>query len=327
MSKFLNLIIAFVKAIFRGKQLAVPPDIDVMPSFVDDMSAIPEQIASRDGLQTQPNAAVPPPPPMFSHPPVLASDGVPALVPADKTTPVGKPLSPLFLDIYQGDYNLPDLKKVAADHDYYGVILKATEGNYYSPSWFLKHWDDVKKAAPDRYGLGWFRGAYCYLKFNLSGKAQAEYYVDFIEKAGGWDVGDLWPIVDVERGHEGGVNWLAKRQQVIDVTSEWATRAKELLGRPVMLYGNGIMRDLQIKSRMNCDWLWIPRYTEELPAEIYTRAGWSRDRLWSWQYYGDGACKLPRYPTITPLGQKGDISVLIMEGGLDRMRKELKVRL
>lgn len=325
MSRLLKFVINLLRSLFQRKRLMIPDDLDdVTPALSDeDLQAIPEKITSRDGLVTAPHAA-PPIPPMFDRKIELVISSVP--LPTKSEPVLDKPLSPLFFDTYGGDYNMPEFKKIASDHNFYGIIVKATEGLHYSPSWFTKHWDEIKKAAPERYGFSWFRGAYCYLKFNLSGKEQADYYLNFIEKAGGWDVGDIWPIADCERGHEGGVNWLAKRQQVIDVTSAWSERVKQVLGRQVMLYGNGIMRDLQIQSRMGCEWLWIPRYTAELPAEIYTRSGWTKDRLFAWQYSGDSESKLKGYPASGPLGKHGDLSVLIMEGGIQRLREELIVK-
>lgn len=327
MLKLFKAIADFFRSLFKGKQPVLPDDFDdITPTLSEsDMLAIPEKITSLDGLQTAPHA-IPPAPPMYHHIESSDSEAVPEEVKVESSKPT-KPLSPLFFDSWGGGYTITQFQKIASDPLYYGLIVKATEGNYYRRTWFLRNWNEIKNAAPDRYGDTWFRGTYCYLKFNMSGKLQADYYLDWIEKAGGWDHGDIWPIVDCERGKPGSVNYAASRQQVVDITSEWVARAKERTGRPVMLYGNGIMRDLQIKSRMGCDWLWVPRYTATLPTEIYTRAGWSRDRLWAWQFYGDGATKLARYPTSTPMGKEGDISVLVMDGGLERMRKELAVRL
>ena len=91
-----------------------------------------------------------------------------------------------------------------------------------------------------------------------------------------------------------------------------------------MLYGNGAMRDLHIKDRMGCDWLWCPRYTATLPAVIYERAGWSIDQLLMWQYAGDGTGVLQNYPTATPDGKKIDHSALVLQGGVARLKELLQ---
>src|SRR5262249_33737997 len=155
--------------------------------------------------------------------------------------------------------------------------------------------------------------------FNRDGAGQADFFMDTIEAAGGFDVGDIVPIVDVELGNDGtpdaqgrtkprNSNWDASAQQIIDCTSAFAERGRERTQQQVMLYGNGAMRDKSINARMGCDWLWVPRYTATLPHEIYERAGWTLDRVVMWQYCGDGKATLPDYPREVENFGKVDIS-------------------
>ena len=97
----------------------------------------------------------------------------------------------------------------------------------------------MKDVGGDRYGQTWFRGAYHFLKFNKDGQAQADFYLKTINDAGGFDVGDILPIVDVELGGETNSNQKASAQQIIDCTSAWAERVKKETDQQVMLYGNG----------------------------------------------------------------------------------------
>lgn len=233
--------------------------------------------------------------------------------------------SPLIVDVYAGDLNgKPNwsaLAKLGAP--WHGAIIKATEGVTYNPPWFAINWRAVRDAGRDRYGVDWFRGAYHFLKFNVDGRTQADLYVKAIEAAGGFAIGDFWPIVDVELGGETNSNQRATREQIIECTTKFAQRAEQLTGRKVMLYGNGAMRDRQIKDRMGCSYLWCPRYTQTLPSEIYTRAGWSLDELIMWQYNGDGVGQLIGYPQEVPNFGKTDISVIVKEGGLAWLRSHL----
>jgi GH25 family lysozyme M1 (1,4-beta-N-acetylmuramidase) len=144
-----------------------------------------------------------------------------------------------------------------------------------------------------------------------------------VDAAGGWDSGDLWPIVDVELGGERNSNRQATASQVIDCTTAFAQRVTLVTGREVMLYGNGAMRDLSITDRMGCCWLWCPRYTPTLPAMIYERAGWTAEQLVLWQYAGDGTGFLAGYPTATPDGKKIDHNALVLKGGVARLRSML----
>ncbi len=231
--------------------------------------------------------------------------------------------SPLIVDFYEYD-PAPNLNLLTSDAGYAGAIIKATEGLYYSgKNWFPGQWRAIHDR--DGYGDTWFRGCYHFLKFNQDGAAQADYYLQTVEDSGGWDKGDLWPIVDVELGSDGNSNRSATAAQVIECTSAFAGRVASVTGRQVMLYGNGAMRDLSISDRMGCDWLWCPRYTATLPSNIYERAGWSIDQLAMWQYAGDGSGFLTNYPTSTPDGKKIDHSALVLKGGLDRLRSLLSV--
>lgn len=229
----------------------------------------------------------------------------------------------LFVDTFAGDLGpTPDWSAVLAADSFVGGIIKATEGTAFDTSWFATNWPAIKDASSDRYGTTWFRGAYHFLKFNQSGADQADFYLKTVNDAGGFDVGDVIPIVDVELGNDGkpdakgrvhprNSNWDVSSQQIIDCTSQWAERVKKQTGQQVMLYGNGAMRDKSINDRMNCDWLWIPRYTPTLPAEMYTRAGWDVAHVALWQYCGDGEASLADYPNSVAGFGKVDISTVL----------------
>jgi GH25 family lysozyme M1 (1,4-beta-N-acetylmuramidase) len=231
----------------------------------------------------------------------------------------------LIVDVCSDDLGgKPNWQGAAEAPNVAGAIIKATEGTAFNPPWFSQNWPRVKEVAAERYGQTWFRGAYHFLKFNLDGTAQANFYLDAIDAAGGFDVGDIIPIVDVELGNDGkpdknghakprNSNWDASAQQIIDCTTAWAQRVKERSGQEVMLYGNGAMRDKSINDRMGCDWLWIPRYMPTLPPIMYQRAGWSLDRVAMWQYCGDGTAALAGYPQQIQNFGKVDISVVLFK--------------
>ena len=240
----------------------------------------------------------------------------------------------LIIDVYSLDLGgKPKWEALAAAPNFVGAILKATEGLAFDTSWLNKNWRRVKDVAADRYGTTWFRGAYHFLKFNKDGRDQADFYLKAIDEAGGFDVGDIIPIVDVELGNDGitpdekgrlhprNSNWDASAQQIIDCTSAWADRVTTRTGMEVMLYGNGAMRDKGIKDRMNCDWLWIPRYTATLPKIMYERAGWSLDRVAMWQYKGGSDGVLAGYPNEVPGFGRVDTSVILFPTLKDFLNK------
>ncbi len=239
-------------------------------------------------------------------------------------------IQPLFVDLYQKDLNgVPNwnvLEKLGPP--WHGAILKATEGTYYHPPWFKHNWQLVRSVGltSGRYDTDtsdWFRGAYHFLKFNQDGVKQADFYLAAVEAAGGWDVGDFWPVVDVELGGEKNSNQLASKQQIVDVTTAFAHRCTEILGRKVVLYGNGAMHERGITDRMGCSYLWPARYTETLPKRVYEDIGWSLETLLLWQFCGDGVAKLAGYPHEVPGFGKVDISALVIDGGIDWLRSHL----
>ncbi|HEY3735620.1 MAG TPA: GH25 family lysozyme, partial [Streptosporangiaceae bacterium] len=124
-----------------------------------------------------------------------------------------------------------------------GVILKAWDGPQYNDGgWFAANWPAVREAGAARYGVSWFRGAYLFLRFAASGSAQADAYLKAIDQAGGWDSGDIIPIIDVELGdtkNPANLNGKATAQQVIDCTTQCANRIRAVTGKRIMLYGRG----------------------------------------------------------------------------------------
>lgn len=227
----------------------------------------------------------------------------------------------LIPDRYQGDNNgAADWGLLAADARYGGAILKATEGaSYPKVSWFTAEWPKLRQAAGDRYGKSFFRGCYHYLKFNTDPDAQADLYIRAITSAGGLDALDLPPIVDLERGSSTNTNYQASAQQVVDVTSRWVEKVRQTLGRKVMLYGRGAMRDLGITSRMGCDYIWAPRYNSVLEDQKFKLSdiGWSKDALMFWQYT-DGVDNYTKWPKSAPGLGDSDLSAF-QAGGIDAL--------
>lgn len=222
-------------------------------------------------------------------------------------------IDPLICDLYAGDLGgHPDLAALAAaGAPWHGCILKATEGTYYTGGeWFRAGWRQVRDLGGFRYGSSWFRGAYHYLIFALDGGAQADYYLRAIDRAGGWS-SDLPPIVDVERA---GQRSTPTKAQVEDCVGAFASRIKSLTGRPTILYGGSLLRDLQIESHMGCSWLWIARYASSLPPSAYQSIGWTLAETLLWQYCGDGESYLAGYPSWSPMG-RCDVSATIGAGG------------
>jgi GH25 family lysozyme M1 (1,4-beta-N-acetylmuramidase) len=244
----------------------------------------------------------------------------------------------LFVDVSPWEAN-PQWQAVIDAPHFVGAILKASQGikgSLNDGGWFKRNWPQVKDIGGDRYGSTWFRGAYLFLNLWQDGAAQADNYLEIIDDAGGWDAGDIIPIVDVELGNDGANgkprnrNNDVSKQDIIDCTTACAERLREVTGRNVMLYGRGAMRDKGIKDKMGCDVVWNPCYTATIVMNGLE--AWTLDDVVLWQYCGDGTAVLPdqnRFPRSIPgFGEKADISVYI-EGAnkpsLDSLIRRLSI--
>lgn len=234
----------------------------------------------------------------------------------------------LLIDLYPLDLGPnPPWSVPVNTHGYVGAIIKAMEGTGYADrGWFKANWSAVREAGGDRYGESWFRGAYLFLRFGVPGADQADAYLRAVDEAGGWDAGDLLPIIDVELGSQKNPNQAASSEQIIECTTACAERLKGVTGRRVMLYGRGAMRDRLITDHMGCDVVWNPAYTSTMVRNGLQ--SWDLDDIVLWQYCGDGTASFSKLPHSVPgFGHgKVDISVYIQGAerpDLQRLRERL----
>lgn len=189
----------------------------------------------------------------------------------------------LIPDRYYGDGRC-DWAKLGATRRFSGAILKATDGLSLPASehWFVDNWNSAKLGSGDRYGRDFFRGAYHYLEFLDDGARQASHFLSIVAKAGGWQNGDLWPIVDVERGRETSANHGAAPDTVRRCTIDFVTSIRRELGQDakIVLYAGSALRDLHITLAEVCDYLWTASYTQRLKPVT----GWLDSKVVLWQY-------------------------------------------
>lgn len=182
-------------------------------------------------------------------------------------------------------------------YDAYGLV-----GGYGDPyqQWGVRN---MKKIIE----LGMLAGGYT---FTRVGKrfppiAQIEPFGRLLEAAG-------WPgyargviaCIDLEESPE---NNAASTQEIIDSMSIQAEWLKTRFGRPVMVYGRGIMRDKYITSRMGCDFVWNPAYTASIVLDGLigklgngAQAAWDWDSMPLWQPIGDGVGPIDSAKTHVP---------------------------
>jgi GH25 family lysozyme M1 (1,4-beta-N-acetylmuramidase) len=233
---------------------------------------------------------------------------------------------PIIVDKYSEDSQADWDTLAASGLPWAGGILKATQGLTFSaPDWLAQNWAALETARTRNFRTNFIRGAYHYYQVADDGCAQAKFFLSTMNKAGGYQLGDLWPIIDVEADGNGNPS----AQQIVDGVCAFVETIATETGMPTMLYGNEFLFSQGVTSRMGCSWLWVARYTATLPQEIITRIGWTEDALWGWQYRGDAYNALLEtpdkvlYPNSAPGCGTSDLTVLTFPGGLDALCAKL----
>ena len=224
------------------------------------------------------------------------------------TTASAAALQPLIVDCAAEDGVTPaqvDQLGHAGD-PWAGMIFQCSNGLSAAGSWFNKCWAAAR--AQLGYGTRWLRGAYHYLRVDESPADQADLALAAVLAAGGFDIGDFWLGVDVERGEQPSG---ATAAQVVAAVSAFAARILARTGKRPMLYAGSYTRGLGISSRMGCSLLWFPEWTGTLDQRLLWKMGWDLDTTELWQIVGDGSNTAPPgYPHTTPIGPL-DISVMV----------------
>lgn len=211
----------------------------------------------------------------------------------------------LFCDLYPFDLDKastpelddPPWEKAFTNPHLFGTILKAWDGVNYGGAyadWFVRNFKKLTAMVGAARGWSRFFGGYLFAQAFQSPAAQAEAYLK-VMLAAGWGALDIVPIVDVEEGGERAANRRASAQQWVDCVSTIVEWLKVRTGRGVMLYGRGAMREQSIGSKMGCDRVWDPAYTERIVTNGLVGvlpngkpAPWTLIDVKLWQYGGDG---------------------------------------
>jgi hypothetical protein len=219
---------------------------------------------------------------------------------------------PYFIpDIYEPTFSgLVPYQVITADPRFVGCILKATQGVQYAPAWFIREWPRAKAAGGSRYGSTWFRGTYHFGMPTARGDVQADFCLNHLDKAGGFDPAGDMPIAwDLE--NSSNTTWQSA-QQIVDISSQFAERVRARTGRAPVLYAGALIRDLGIKHHMGFGKLWTPHLD-------MSKAGWSLGEYCLWQYAGGKGFYNPAYATLgypTSLAGWGSTDMnVVMDGG------------
>jgi lysozyme len=147
---------------------------------------------------------------------------------------------------YEGSaFPLGDLKRQSVAF----IYVKATQGTDYADKTFDHNWRTVA-ALPDDKRIP--RGAFHFLSSEpkMSGKDQADSFVNYVKLHGNFQAGDLPPAVDLEwdiacKGCPD--RWQTRHRtpdQIVNTTVDFLNQVKALTGRTPMIYTNkSFLRD------------------------------------------------------------------------------------
>ena len=171
---------------------------------------------------------------------------------------------------YQGTVNWTSVKNAGNSF----AFAKATEGTTFTDAYFKSNWANMKSA-------GLIRGAYHYGHPSVSATAQAQYFVNAVKAAGGFNGSNsLQLVLDLET-----TDGLSP-SQVWAWTQAFIAEIKTLTGRPGIIYtGYYFWRDSvgNPSNNLNCP-LWIADYGVSSPL---VPSAWS---TWTfWQYSDTGS--------------------------------------
>lgn len=160
------------------------------------------------------------------------------------------------------------------------AVAKATEGLTWRSKVFPARWQAMKDA-------GLVRGAYHFARPQVgrSGREEAEFFLSVVDDAGGFQPGDLRPVLDLEAY---GPTRLDARQ-TLRWARQFAREVKAHVGRLPIVYTGAFWRDAMgdPDDGLGCH-LWLAAYVND-PAPFIPKA-W-RETGWSiWQHTSGGAC-------------------------------------
>ncbi len=170
-------------------------------------------------------------------------------------------------------------QKVKAQNIYFAIV-KATEGNAYFNNQFNDQYAGAKS-------VGILRGAYHYLRAQIDGAQQADF---FLSKVTVQD-GDLPPFLDVEEANNQG----ASNAQFITNAQKWLQRVEQQTGRRPIIYSRvSFLNEMFTLNGKAPAWAqnyntWLAQYFYSYSAEGGAQPGeapgWG---TWVfWQYSGD----------------------------------------
>lgn len=154
-----------------------------------------------------------------------------------------------------------DWKKVK-EAGYIFAFIKITEGATFYDKRFLQNYTASK-------ANGLFAGAYHFARPSKDDAMdEANYFVDTLMKQGGFQKGDLPPVLDLEANDS-----KLSKTEIVNWTQKWMNRVKERSGVQPIIYTYRDYAKTYLDESLNYIPLWYARYGVNKPQNI---CGWNR---------------------------------------------------
>ncbi len=186
------------------------------------------------------------------------------------------------------------------------AFAKASQGTGFVDPMFARNWQAMRAA-------GLIRGAYHFLDDTGGGSAQAEHYLGVMESAGGFEEGDLPPVLDFEDGR-------------LSAARAWIAAVGKATGGLVLLYGGIYYRTAVARAglegeaqKAGASYLWVPHYGLASFQWDDVPSGWDRAEVLFWQYT-NGVTNGTSWPKSIPGIGTCDVNAFLA-GSLDDLRE------
>lgn len=193
---------------------------------------------------------------------------------------------------YQGQISWD---KTATDNISF-AMAKATEGTTYVDPTFATNFQGMQDA-------GIIRGAYHFARPGSDAKTQADFFVDTVISAGGYNASRTMQLVlDLEAADD------LSAAEVWAWVQTWTAQVKQRTGRPPIIYtGYYFWNDSVGAPTDNLDSpLWIASYTSPAPVGIPT--AW-KSLGWAFWQYDDNGATVPGGSSSAVPGISGNVDV------------------
>lgn len=176
-----------------------------------------------------------------------------------RTCATGTTLKGIDVSVYQGNVDWTQVKSAGQSF----AFVRASAGVTSPDTKFAQNWPGVRAA-------GLVRGVYQYFRPSQDAAAQAKLLLDKVDAAGGFQPGDLPPVLDLETTDSLASATVVARAKI------WLAAVEAKVGKKPIIYTAAFMSDV-VGSHFSGYPLWVANYGVSCPA---MPSGWTSWHFW-----------------------------------------------